>query len=423
MSTQRFRSFDHRSNTPRVTYQHTAWGQAPSAPITYSTVTMQGEWGNSSDEQHPGYRRMRNQGIVVLGDCTITKTNRTMNSEANFSYGPYGPSDSRNWGTERCWGDFSAWCDDRITDRLNTFDGDLSKLGDIALIESYARMNQAAVMGGEILGTINSTVSMLRSPFGSASKLLTKIAKKANRGYGKKAAYAAQATADAWLEYRYGWRPIITDIFTIMGETIDLHNREGSLQVARAGSSLERELSFQETLYGGLPRASSAKCDVTLKKEGRAAAGVIYVIKPRTTAESLMAVAGLRLNDVPSTVWELIPLSFVVDWFINTGSWIQAISPDANITVRGSWKSTVKNVTQNNSVLAIVTLGPSTPYPAVDFSGPGGSSTKSTFTFVRVKNPVLASTPLVRPTSLSLKQTLDSLALSCTGLLNQMRKL
>jgi len=46
---------------------------------------------------------------------------------------------------------------------------------------------------------------------------------------------------------------------------------------------------------------------------------------------------GLSLRDIPGSGWELIPFSFVVDFFFNVGNFIEAIVPNGNISALASW--------------------------------------------------------------------------------------
>jgi len=46
---------------------------------------------------------------------------------------------------------------------------------------------------------------------------------------------------------------------------------------------------------------------------------------------------GLSLRDIPGSAWELLPWSFVVDFFFNVGSYVEAIVPSGNVSALASW--------------------------------------------------------------------------------------
>jgi hypothetical protein len=39
------------------------------------------------------------------------------------------------------------------------------------------------------------------------------------------------------------------------------------------------------------------------------------------------------LTELPLTAWELVPFSFVVDWFVNIGDWLEALTPKLGIKI------------------------------------------------------------------------------------------
>lgn len=63
-----------------------------------------------------------------------------------------------------------------------------------------------------------------------------------------------------------------------------------------------------------------------------ARAGVLYDFQ-----FSLGTSFGLHLHEVPSTLWELVPGSFVWDWWFNTGKYIRAITPKIGVRTLASW--------------------------------------------------------------------------------------
>lgn len=46
---------------------------------------------------------------------------------------------------------------------------------------------------------------------------------------------------------------------------------------------------------------------------------------------------GFSLANVPAAIWEATPWSFVVDWFLNTGDFIRALTPKLGTTELASW--------------------------------------------------------------------------------------
>jgi hypothetical protein len=61
--------------------------------------------------------------------------------------------------------------------------------------------------------------------------------------------------------------------------------------------------------------------------------GILYELDHRD-------VFGLSFKEIPITAWELVPYSFVIDWFVNAGDYIQAVTPKLGVKVLGSWSTT-----------------------------------------------------------------------------------
>jgi hypothetical protein len=365
-----------------------------------------------SDVQNTGYRAKIKRGGVAMGDLSIVRINRS-HADADFSYGPFGPT----WGTERAWGDLAAWCEGRFASRAS-ITNDLAHAKGRVVVDAYAKMNQSLVMGGEILATLDQTVSMLRHPFKSATDLLGRMAKYKKGRLGKTARSEMKARADTWLEYRYGWQPLLLDADNIVENASALSAFKGKRLVCRASIPFTRTMSWSEDVAGSLPRTNAVTGQCSNSSSGSASAGIIYEIKPRSLTEQLLATFGLRPCDVPATLWELVPYSFVVDWFSNVGKWIQAVTPVPGITILGSWVTLVEENVMDISLTTHTTLGPDGPYPAITWHGNGGSSSVKRTSINREINPEITFTPVLTGKSLSALHSVDAMALSTGRILS-----
>jgi hypothetical protein len=117
----------------------------------------------------------------------------------------------------------------------------------------------------------------------------------------------------AWLESRYGWRLLLFDIQDIMKVIASLNKAKPQFLKHRIGSNdLSQVITEQVTASDA---ASTAYFDVTTNLEVSIRGNVIADIKPPKIA----------LNPI-TTAWELVPFSFVVDWFIDVGQWLETLS-------------------------------------------------------------------------------------------------
>lgn len=121
----------------------------------------------------------------------------------------------------------------------------------------------------------------------------------------------------AWLELQYGWKPLISDV----AGTIDnlssftrydwIVTGKGSAKqnVSVVGSQTE----YYKSLY------AAGYVDV----KGSNAAKVIIIGVPSQTPTSLAS--DLGLTNLPLLAWELTPFSFVADWFLPIGPWLDSL--------------------------------------------------------------------------------------------------
>lgn len=115
----------------------------------------------------------------------------------------------------------------------------------------------------------------------------------------------------AWLEARYGLRPLIYDYYSIQ-EAIEGAETKRTRFSERAGTSID--FDYQRSVLGNFttsyPR-SEIRTSVKLSARGSVTADFIFD-----------AFRFWRANFIESA-WELTPWSFVVDWGIDIGSYLQ----------------------------------------------------------------------------------------------------
>jgi hypothetical protein len=134
-----------------------------------------------------------------------------------------------------------------------------------------------------------------------------------NKAYGKN---APKAAGNAWLETTYGWQPALADVrnsATLLAETLETKRAFSTIRVrANAG----RQYVVVDNLNVAPPSGLKKRIhEVDLS--------VRYTWRLRLGLLDLPAKLGL-LN--PALIaWELVPFSFVADWFFPVGDYLETL--------------------------------------------------------------------------------------------------
>ncbi len=137
--------------------------------------------------------------------------------------------------------------------------------------------------------------------------------------------------ADLWLQYQYGFRPLMSDIWSSADEAIRV--ARNGLQSFEASSSLPLDglqLSLGTNGYGSLALENLTGKQV-VKYGIRFDAGI---------TDENRAQHFTSLNPV-SIAWELIPYSFVVDWFVDIGTTLRSFETSLinNVAFQDGYKT------------------------------------------------------------------------------------
>lgn len=161
---------------------------------------------------------------------------------------------------------------------------------------------------------LKKTHAMVKGRFSSVADFATKLAYRsaATRRFGKD---PLRVMSDLWLEYRYGWIPAVLSV----SDALDaLANKAEKGSVVNGTSSQIQDLSqsVTETVVSG-PSHTYVTTVIDGKRTYR---GAYYA---QVTNPSLFRYG----SDVVRTGYEMVPWSFVFDWFVDVNSYLQAVSP------------------------------------------------------------------------------------------------
>lgn len=313
-----------------------------SAPMTTGPFidTVVGSTSTIEDFITPGYKKIMARGGIVNNSMHLFRV--TLESgDSTLVVGEPGTSDL----ALRFHGDCGKYFQDLALRPVTPSCWDVEGLRQLVLAKVYADSNKAAVMGGELLATMETTASMLRRPLAGAVDLLRQMAKYKAKHRGKTLKSALKAESGAWLETRYGWIPLVLDGREIMKQFNTSFERMRERRLV-ARSSVSRNLRSSRT-YADYQTSDGIRLSgtTTVSRKVRVAAGYIYTLAAEELdSDMLKRIAGMDNRDLIPTLWELVPMSFVADWFYNTGTWLEAINPREGVQGLTAWVTVVDEI-------------------------------------------------------------------------------
>lgn len=142
----------------------------------------------------------------------------------------------------------------------------------------------------------------------SISEVLT-IARRAKREF---LSNPSKSLSKVWLSYQLGWKPLLNDIYNY------LHWRYAAFDEGipiRGRSNIVTKINIRTGQVKTYPGLIMTTGQSTEKAEIKVWAGIA-----NTTAYNASRITSF--NPL-SLAWELLPLSFVCDWFYDIGGWLQ----------------------------------------------------------------------------------------------------
>lgn len=262
------------------------------------------------------------------------------------------------------------------------------------IISASAKSKAADILLGVTAKELPETLGLLVSPFSRLPKALAKLAPKKARKGRKALDYAA----NAWLSYQFGILPLMSEIDaarSLVNSKLEVSTDILKSRAKRVEPSIVSETSFTRNLGFCKVRGSQYVRRSTVM---RASA---YTAAALTGAQRL----GLDVSNIPATLWEMIPYSFVVDWFFDVGSWLSYITPRGGVIDLGV---TTSGKTIDNSGIFISNVSADGQL----WTSSGGSAIMDSISYARTVAPLQGYYPSLQTSIDNVKHIIDGLTLS-----------
>lgn len=254
------------------------------------------------------------------------------------------------------------WSDGGINASWPRFDSAVpvvsSNTDALALSRFYGAIrNQHSEFQGLIfLGELHETIKMLRNPLQSLRERILQYMEELERrlaGVPKRGTASIyrkrlrDVAAETWLEYSFGMVPLVSDIRGVIMALKRIGER--NLRKKVSGTAREGYTNTSTTVVFDDSGACRFQSILTNTVEISVRYIGVYdpaLDSPRNQIQSLL---GFRLEDIPSAAWELMPWSFLLDYFVNIGKLIEAYTTNTSAVL---WSA--KTVRTEKSVIRTV---------------------------------------------------------------------
>jgi hypothetical protein len=215
--------------------------------------------------------------------------------------------------------------------------------------------------------------------------------------------YGSKEFSRRLLEYSYGWKPLMADIH---GSIEEYHRLTGSplpFVTGKGGMKVDDlwQLSGQSSTSAATSSRFPHFYEHNFNKKQTAKVRLDYVVGDKSLAD----LSRLGILNPLEVAWDLVPYSFVVDWFVPVSGYIQAFTADAGLSfLKGSVTESCTTVINSSY----------TPQQSVGYERSGeGIAYSRRFAFKRLVYNSPPGLPIYPPIGYpkSMTQALQALAL------------
>lgn len=237
---------------------------------------------------------------------------------------PYGP---RRFGVQGTIGNFDFTdLQNKSYDKLKGRIYDEAQMA-VNLIEGRQSLQMIASRAGQLL---RFSKRLRKLDFSGAARELRLST--VPKGVSTKKAFASN-----WLEYYFGWSPLIGDIYS----AVDILQSPLKEQFA-SGSAFTKGgvVNLQTPYETENPRAFNNWCYRRFYETLQYTKAVSRQgVEVAVSNPNLFLANQLGLVNPATVIWEVIPFSFVVDWFVNVEQFLSSGTDFAGLTLQNAYNT------------------------------------------------------------------------------------
>jgi hypothetical protein len=204
---------------------------------------------------------------------------------------------------------------------------DVQALQELAVTRAHANISLSEVQILATIGESKETVLSLAKLFRDAVKIFRAV-RRLDLAYLRKQISARELT-ERYMEARYAIRPLIYDVKQIHN-AVTTPLRANNRQTFRGF-----ETQYGTNSFSGVEHMRNVNFVLTIS--GRTTKTVEVRAGVLTQLDNVSNLSKWGVDQPIEAMWELLPFSFIVDWFFDVGQVIASWTPNIGISTKASW--------------------------------------------------------------------------------------
>lgn len=209
----------------------------------------------------------------------------------------------------------------------------------INVVQAFAERRQAVDMITKNVNRLASAAMAIRRGnlkhasdlFKSKNSHKTKV-----RNFKEEIKPSPQNLSSWWLEFRYGWRPLVDDIFGACQVIADSYHV--TKPVFSSVYDKQQAQKFGYKLFDASGQGGIELLDVLYKEKTTVKIAFIE------SSPVIQQMSSLGFTNPTLLAWELLPYSFVVDWFVPVGGYLSNLDATVGLSFRSGTSTTKKRL-------------------------------------------------------------------------------
>lgn len=212
------------------------------------------------------------------------------------------------------------------------------------LAQTLAQMNQlTALIAGNATRIVKSLRALKRMNFSGAVSALS--SGRSGSGASSSGLSKTKSVASNWLQLQYGWKPLLSDIENFF-KILPASTEQSSTfhRVTGSGSVKDEHVVAYPPGDAVIGEQNVGKTTHTSRTS------VKYGISYRLDDPTTQFFAQLGFTNPVNLAWEVLPFSFVADWFLPIGSYLETASAFHGLTFLDGYKTTFTRVKMDSAI-------------------------------------------------------------------------